>query len=85
MQELPFASSETMVKLINVYTTSFYGSPLWDLQSADVERIYKSWNVTIRNILNLDRRTHRYLIEPMSRCLHPKVMLMSRLASFHKS
>ena len=39
----------------------------------------------MRNILNLDRTTHRYMIEPMSGCLHPKVMLMSRLTSFHKS
>ena len=85
MQELHFANSETMTKLLNVYTTSFYGSSLWDLQSADCERIYKSWNVTMRNILNLDRTTHRYMIEPMSGCLHPKVMLMSRLTSFHKS
>ena len=81
MQELHFADSETMTKLINVYTTSFYGSSLWDLQSADCERIYKSWNVKMRNILNLDR----YVIEPMSGCLNPKVMLMSRLTSFHKS
>ena len=85
MQEFHFASSGVMVKLLNVYTTSFYGSSLWDLLSADCERIYKSWNVTVRNIFNLDRTTHRYMIEPMSGCLHPKVMLASRFINFHKA
>ena len=34
---------------------------------------------------NLDRCTHRYLIEPVSQCLHPKVMIASRYVTFHKS
>ena len=85
LQEFHFASSEILVKLLNVYTTSVYGSPLWDILSPDSERIYKSWNVTMRNIFNLERTTHRYLIEPLSGCLHPKIMLASRFTSFHKS
>ena len=85
LQEFHFASSDILVKLLNVYTTSFYGSPVWDLLSPECERIYKSWNVTMRNIFNLERTTHRYLIEPLSGCLHPKIMLASRFTSFHKS
>ena len=67
------------------YTTSFYGSPLWDLMSADCDRIFRSWNVAIRNLLGVDRRTHRYMIEPLSQSLHPKVMLLSRLVGFYKA
>ena len=85
MQELHFASSVVLVKLLNTYTTSFYGSPLWDPLSPECERLYKSWNVAIRRIFNADRQTHRYLIEPMSQCIHPKVMLLSRLVGFHKN
>ena len=84
MQEFHFASSSVMVKLINVYTTSFYGSPLWDLLSADCQRLYSSWNVTVRNVLNLERTTHRYMVEPLSGCLHPQVMLASRYVSFYR-
>ena len=36
-------------------------------------------------IFNLDRCTHRYLIEPLSQCLHPKVMIASRFVTFYKS
>ena len=85
MQEFHFASSDVLLKLVNVYTTSFYGSSLWDLLSADCDRIFKSWNVTVRNILNLERSTHRYMIESLSGCLHPKVMLASRLVSFYQA
>ena len=70
---------------MNIYSASFYGSALWDIFSHDCDRLYKSWNVTIRQAYNVDRCTHRYLIEPMSNSLHPMAMLASRYVSFHKS
>ena len=70
---------EVFVKLLNIYTTSFYGSGLWDLYSKEVDRLYKAWNVTIRKSFSVPYTTHRYLIEPLSGCSHPKVMLSSRL------
>jgi hypothetical protein len=57
-----------------------------------VDRIFKSWNVTVRNIFRVPFTTHRFLIEPISASMHPKTMLTSRfvkfvdsLASSHKS
>ena len=73
-----------MFKLVDTYATSCYGSSLWDLTSHDAEKLFTSWNVMVRNILNLDRRTHRILIEPLSGHVHLKTMLMSRLVTFHK-
>ena len=52
--------SSVFVRLLNLYASSIYGSNLWDLYSVDVERIYKSWNVTMRNVFNLPWTTHRY-------------------------
>ena len=43
--------------------------------------LYSSYNVTLR----VDRCTHRYLIEPLSKCLHLKTMLASRYSTFHNS
>ena len=54
-----------------------------NLLSKDVERIYTSWNVTVRNVFGLDCKTHRSLIEPLSGCLHLKAMLLSRFVNFH--
>ena len=50
MQEFHFARKDVLMKLINTYTTSFYGSPLWDPLSTDCDRLYRCWNVTIRNL-----------------------------------
>ena len=36
-------------------------------------------------MFKLDRCTHKYFIEAVSKVLHPKVMLASRLVTFHKS
>ena len=85
LQEFHFASKNVIIKLLNTYTLSFYGSPLWDLLSADSDRIYRSWNVTVRNVFSVDRETHRYLIEPLSECLHPKTILLSRTIGFYQA
>ena len=84
-QEFHFASPEVLLKLLNTYTTSFYGSQLWDIYSANCEKLYKSWNVSMRNILGIDRRSHRYLLEELTEQMHPKVMLASRLVGFYKT
>ena len=84
LQEFHYVDSDLLMRLINVYATSFYGSCLWDLRSKDAEKLYTSWNVTIRNVYRLERRTHRSLIEPLSGCLHLKTMLSSRFVKFHQ-
>ena len=85
LQELHFVEPEVFVRLMNIYCSSFYGSNLWDLFSNDVDRLYKSWNVTIRNVFKIPFNTHRYLIETISGSLHPKTMLTSRFVKFSES
>ena len=72
-------------KILNIYAVSFYGSGLWNLFSADCERLYSAWNVAIRHAWNIPNTTHRYLVESISGSLHPKVMLASRYSSFANS
>ena len=82
LQEFHFVKSDVIVKILNIYVTSFYGSGLWDLYSKEVDRLYKAWNVSIRHALRIPNTTHRYLIVPLSGSMHPKVMLSSRLVNF---
>ena len=82
LQELHFADPSVLVKLIQIYCTSFYGSFLWDIYSTDVDRLYKSWNVTIRKVFKVPNTTHRYLVQPLSNCNHPKTMLSKRFLKF---
>ena len=85
LQEFHFADPAVLVRILNIFTTSFYGSGLWDLQSPECDRLFKAWNVAIRHALGLPVRAHRYLIESLSGCLHPKTMLSSRLVKFGAS
>ena len=83
LQELHFVDYQVSVRILNIYATSFYGSGLWDLQSAGCGRLHKAWNVAIRHALGLPVTAHRYLIESLSGCLHPKTMLSSRLVKLN--
>ena len=85
LQEFHFVAPKTFMELLTIYGTSFYGSCLWDLYSQDVDKIYKSWNVTVRNVFSLPWTTHRYLIESVSGCAHPKTFLSSRFVKFADS
>ena len=84
-QEFHFADPSIQIKLLNIYTTSFYGSCLWEVFGHDCERFYTSWNIAVRNVFNLPWTTHRYWIEAISNSLHPKVMLCARHVKFHKT
>ena len=82
-QEFHYCTADVKLKLYNIYAMSLYGSCLWDLFSEKCERLYKAWNVTVRMACNISRYSHRYLIEPVSNTLHPKVILCSRFVKFH--
>ena len=73
------------MKLVNIYTTSFYGSSLYRLYSSQCDRLYAAYNICVRNTFSVPRRTHRYLIETISQCIHPKVMICTRFVKFVKA
>lgn len=84
-QELHYAHPKTLVKVNNTFNSSFYGSTLWDLNSSEVERIYKTWNVSQRIMHGLDRKTHKYLIEPVSESRHIMHAMHKRFIKFFKN
>ena len=84
LQEFHFARPDVIVKLMNTYAAGCYGSNLWDIYSNDCEKLYRSFNVAIRQIFKLDRRTHRYFIESVSECIHLKTAIASKFVTFHK-
>ena len=84
-QEFHYTSPEVFMKILNIYAVSFYGSSLWDIFSAECERIFAAWNVAVRHAWNVPNTTHRYLVEVISKCTHPKVMLASRYFTFSQS
>ena len=84
-QEFHYVDPDVFVMLINIFNTSFYGSALWDIFSPDCDKFYKSWNVSMRKAFDVDRCTHRYLIESISDTMHPKVMISARYVTFWRA
>ena len=85
MQEFHFATPEVLLKLVQTYACNVYGANVWNLFSKESQKLFTSYNVAIRNIFNLPRTTHRYLIEPVSDAPHLYSMLLSRYVTFSKS
>ena len=83
LQEFNFCHPKTKYKINNIYNSHMTGSPLWNLFSRPVEMLYNSWNVSVRQMFGLDRRTHRYIIEPISG-KHLKAILIRRFLMFIK-
>lgn len=81
-QEFYFTTGLTKLKINSLYNLSLTGSPLWNLFSHTAVSFEKTWNVAIRNFLNLPRETHKFFIEPLSHQLHLKFILWKRLLNF---
>ena len=84
-QEFSYVSPEIKMKLMNIYTTSFYGSSLYRLYSSQCDKLYHAYNICVRNTFSVPRYTHKYLIETISQCMHPKVMICKRFVKFVES
>ena len=82
VQEFNYASPTTKILLNNIFNTHFYGATLWDLLSAPLQHIEKSWNTSQRIMMGLPRTTHRYLIEPLSGRSHIICSIWTRFLKF---
>jgi hypothetical protein len=85
LQELHFANPLVKMRMFSIYTTSFYGSCLWNIFDGPCDRLYTAWNNAVRMAFDLPRDSHRYFIEEISECPHPQVMLAKRFVKFHET
>ena len=85
LQEFYYADSSVLMKLIGSYCCSMYGSNVWDLFSPESQKLYRSYNVTLRTVYGLPRTTHKYLLESISDTPHLFVQLLARYVTFTKS
>ena len=82
-QELKCPYPIVFLNLIIIYMSHFYGSNLWNL--FDIDNVLVSWNNVIRNVFKLPRRSHRYLIEPLSQFPHVLTLLTNRFLKFYNT
>ena len=69
------------IEINNFFNISFYRSVLWDLFGAEASRLEKTWNVSLRKMINIPRQTHRYFLEPISKTSHI-ISLCARFVKF---
>ena len=85
LQEFHFANPQVKMKMFSIYSTSFYGSSLWNIFNGTCDRLFTAWNIAVRMAFDLPRGTHRYFIEEISETPHPQVMLAKRFLKFHET
>ena len=84
MANFGFTKSEILIKLFGFYCTSYYGTVLWDLNSACVKRFYVCWNKAIRKIFSLPNICHTVLLPYIAGCLYIKEEIVNRFIQYVK-
>ena len=82
-QELKNPYPIVFMNLILIYNSHFYGSNLWNLFA--ISDVYTAWNNVLRMVFNLPRRTHRYLLEPVTDFKHLFTLLTNRFLKFYST
>ena len=58
-----WAHPKQVLEALRVYTTSFYGSMLYDLYGEEAGIIYRCWNTAVKLVWNVPRNTSTFLVE----------------------
>ena len=82
VQEFAYASSYTKAYINRVFNSHAYGAILWNLYGREANMFYNTWSTSIRKMYRVDRKTHRYLIEPVSEMEHIKRSILKRYIGF---
>ena len=83
-QEFPGQDPRVMMKLIQTYLLSLYGSQLWDIYSTEANKLSTVWHQIIKWEFKLPYATHRYLIHDVAKCNHIKLRIIKNFLNFHQ-
>ena len=83
-QEFPSQDPRVMMKLINIYLLSLYGSQLWDIYSAEAGKLWATWHKIIKWEFKLPLPTHRYLLYEVSKCDHLRKRITKQFLNFNQ-
>ena len=83
-QSFSFASPVEVVRALEVYTTSYYGSMLWDLQGQGATQFCNSWTTAIKLAWDCPRATRTYLVQQVLGCgsTSARTEIMARYCRF---
>ena len=71
-----------LTRLFKTYCSSFYGSQLWHLNSAFIDRVCTVWNKGVRRIFNLPNDSHTWMLGPLLHQHHIRFQFYHRCLRF---
>ena len=81
-QAYGFYNPNIILEIINIFGCSFYGSPLWALNSEEHRKLNRSWNTVIKMVWDLPFATHKRFLESLTDIPHIQSMLHGRYVGF---
>ena len=85
LQRFGFYESRLVLNLFNTYSTSLYGSTLWQLKAEEHLKLTKSWKTAIKILWDLPYPTHNRFLEALSPVPHLDSTLCARYIGFVES
>ena len=81
-QAFSFYDPSMICELIKIFGMSFYGSPLWTLNSEEHLKLNRSWNTTVKIVFDLPFQTHKRFVESLCDVPHLQSILHGRYIGF---
>lgn len=85
LAKFSFCSSDVRSDLFRSYCTSYYGCPLWCLNSNIMQRFYVTWRQCVRKVWKVPRRTHCQILKHLYGSEDVQVNLLRRFLGFYKT
>ena len=60
-QQFGYYDPQLVLRLLSIYSTAMYGSPLWQLNSEEHGKLNRSWNTAVKIIWDFPPATHTHL------------------------
>ena len=83
-QAFNFASPVEILRALQVYCCSHYGSMLWNLQGGSAQQYFRSWTTAIKLAWGCPRGTRTYLVQQVLACgaISAETDIMARYCKF---
>ena len=82
-----FAAPAEVLHAMKVYSSSYYGSNLWDLSGVKARQMYSSWNTMVKLVWYCPPWTRTFFVQQVLSCGHTsaKVDILTRYVKFFHS
>ena len=79
-----FAAPAEVLHALKVYSSSFYGSCLWDLGGMKAKQVYSAWNTTVKLVWYCPPWTRTFFLQQLLSCgqTSAKVDILTRYVNF---